>query len=111
MAQSPIFVKTEAFAVWLLGHTAGFPRHERFRLAKRIEDALFDFHEHLLRAVKLDDVAGCLAEADVALDRLRTCLRLALEMGYTSNRQYQYAAEHLTEIGRLLGGWQKKVGK
>ncbi len=107
MAQSPIFIKTEAFMVWLLQHTLKFPKYERFRLAKWIDDAVLDFHACLLSAAKLPDAPDYLRRADVALDRLRAYLRLSLEMRYTGESQYRYAAECLTEIGRLLGGWIK----
>ena len=107
MSRSPIFVKTEAFMVWLLEHTRKFPKHERFRLAKRLDDALFAFHEHLLFAAKTPQVAQHLRQADVELDKLRTYLRLSLELRYTSENQYAHAAGHVTEIGKLLGGWIK----
>jgi len=106
--QSPIFVKTEAFMVWLFDHTAKFPRHERFRLAKRIDDALFNFHEYLVRATLSDNPKRELTEADAQLTLLRTYLRIAVEQHYTSPAQFKYIAEHTTEIGKLLGGWLKK---
>lgn len=105
--QSPIFVKTEVFMKWLLDHTTKFPKHERFRLAKRIDDALFDFHAGLIYAVKLKDPATYLKQADIALHQLRAYMRLALEMGYTSPNQYGFAAQNLKELGKLLGGWLK----
>jgi len=95
--------------VWLFEHTSKFPKHERFRLAKRIDDAVFDFHECLLRAAQADAAQIHLAEADVQLNKLRAYLRLAVEMKYTTPKQYQYAAGHTTEIGKLLGGWLKKA--
>lgn len=107
--QSPIFAKTESFMVWLLEHTAKFPRHERFRLAKHMDDALFDFHRYLLRAAQSDQPLPHLKEADIALNALRTYLRLAVELTYTTPKQYQYAARQTTEIGKLLGGWMKKA--
>ncbi len=109
MSQSPIFVRTETFLLWLLAHTAKYPKVERFRLAKRIDDAALNFHANLLAAAKLPDTLTYLRQADVELDKLRTYLRLGLELKYTSEDQYRYAAEHLAEIGRLLGGWLKKV--
>jgi hypothetical protein len=107
--QSPIFVKVEAFLVWLLGHTRKFPKHERFRLAKRVEDAAFALHECLLYAARDQQAYPHLLQADVELDKLRTYLRLALEYQYTSRNQYGYAAQQVVEIGRLLGGWQKSI--
>lgn len=96
--------------VWLFQHTAQFPRHERFRLAKRIDDTMFDFHRHLIDAVRKPDSLSHLKTADQALFLLRTYLRLSMEMRYISNDQYRYCAEKLDEIGKLLGGWLKKAG-
>jgi four helix bundle protein len=107
--QSPIFVKTETFMAWLFEHTAKFPRHERFRLAKRIEDSLFDFHAALIMATGSTDPKQHLSHADAQLNLLRAYLRLAVELKYTTPKQYQHTAEHTSEIGRLLGGWMKKA--
>lgn len=95
--------------VWLLEHTGKFPKNERFRLAKRIEDALFDFHKSLTVAVYRADTKTHLQNADLQLNLLRVYLRLALELKYTTPNQYRYAAEHVAEIGKLLGGWLKKA--
>ena len=45
--------------------------------------------------------------SSLELDKLRTYLRLSLELRYTSENQYAHAAGHVTEIGKLLGGWIK----
>lgn len=107
--QSPIFIKTEVFMLWLLNHTANFPKHERFRLGKRIDDALFDFHKLLFQAVYEQKTSDHLRQANLHLQLVRTYLRFALELKYTDPNQYHYAAEHLEEIGKLLGGWIKKA--
>ena len=95
--------------VWLFDHTRKFARHERFRLATRIDDTLFDFHESILRAAQSDDPRPLLLEADIQLDKLRAYLRLAVEFKHTTPKQYQYAAGFTTELGKLLGGWLKTV--
>jgi four helix bundle protein len=107
--QSPIFIKTEAFMLWLLHHVQKFPREERFRLAARMEQVMFTFHESLLYAAKTRETAHYLRKADAEFDMLRTYLRFALELKYTSPEQYKYAAEQMTEIGKLLGAWLKKA--
>lgn len=109
MVQSPIFVKTEALMLWLMNHTQKFPREERFRLAARIEQIMFTFHESLLYAVKTKETAFYLRKADAEFDMLRTYLRFALELAYTTPEQYQYLAQQITDIGKLLGGWMKKA--
>lgn len=105
--QSPIFIKTEVFMLWLMQHTSKFARHERFRLAQHIDNAIFAFHECLVRAAHAENPREQLLEADVHLDRLRAYLRLAVELQHTSPSQYQHAAIHTTELGKLLGGWLK----
>jgi len=38
---------------------------------------------------------------------LRTYMRIANSLKYTSDDQYGFFAESCTEIGKLLGGWLK----
>jgi len=42
--QSPVFARTYDLIKWLVPHVTKYPKDQRFRLAKRIEDAAFDFH-------------------------------------------------------------------
>lgn len=107
--QSPIFAKTSNFLLWMMNLTENFPKSERFRLAKRIEDSAFDFYEELIRAVKGQNKRRLLLQADLELDKLRLYLRLAHHRKLTSHPQYLYSVESLTEIGKLLGGWLKTV--
>jgi len=93
--------------LWLLQHVKHYPREERFRLTTRIEQVLFTFHESLLYAAKTGETAHYLRKADAEFDMLRTYLRFAVELKYTTPEQYQYIAEQTTEIGKLLGGWMK----
>jgi len=106
--ESPIFSKTYDFLVWISNHTSRFPKSERFRLAKRIEDACFDFYEEIIHAARnQDESRACLEIADEHLYILKVYMRMAKELGFTSPSQYQYASDKLIEIGKLLGGWLK----
>ena len=107
--QSPIFTKTSDFLLWLLQHTEKFPKSERFRLAKRIEDAAFEFYEELIRAAKSRDKKRHLLAADLELDKLRLYIRLAHTRKLTSHQQYMFSTESVTEMGKLLGGWLKTI--
>jgi len=107
-AQSPIFAKTHDLLMWLLQHTAKFPKSERFRMAKRVEDSAFRFYDLIARATKSGDKRrSVLLEADLELDRLRLNVRLCVELKLLNVEQYEHAASRLVEIGRLLGGWIK----
>jgi len=103
--QSPIFSKTYDLILWLLNHTEKFPRSERFRTAKRIEDTAFCFYDWLVRAARSADKQPMLEEADRELQRLRFLLRLSHDRNLTSQGQYTHASKLVVEIGKLLGGW------
>jgi hypothetical protein len=112
--QSPIFVKTYDLLVWLLERSARFPRNERFRMARRVEESAFTFYDLLMRAGRLGDgrtkdKRRLLLQADLELDRLRFSVRLCQDLKLLNFKQYAYCAERLVEIGRLLGGWLKTV--
>lgn len=109
--QSPIFAKSYDFILWLLNHTERFPKSERFRLARRMEDSVFAFYETLLRSTRTRHPQPLLLEADIELDRLRLYVRLSHARGLFRDNQYRFAAEQLTEIGKLLGGWLKSVSQ
>lgn len=108
-AQSPIFTKTYDFILWLLEHTEKFPKSERFRLARRIEDTAFVFYETLIRATRTRQPRTVLLQADLELDKLRLYVRMAHARQRLTARQYRFAADALIEIGRLLGGWLKVI--
>jgi len=108
---SPIFSKTYDFILWLLNHTEKFPKSERFRMAKRLEDTAFEFYELLITAARSTQrKRQILLQADLVLDKLRLYVRLSQARKLTSQAQYEYAAAALVEIGKLLGGWLKKTG-
>ena len=109
MNQSPIFSKTYDLLLWLIPATAKFPREQRFVLAQAIQQAAFDFQGFLNEAVHSAQPRHKLNAADAELDKLRTRLRLARDLGTITSGQYQHVAAMLTEIGKLLGGWKKSA--
>jgi hypothetical protein len=52
MKESPLFVKSFEMLEWLLDHTRKFPKHQRFVMAKRMEEAALAFHDNLIWATK-----------------------------------------------------------
>lgn len=108
--QSPIFSRTSDFIIWLLNHTEKFPKSERFRMAKRLEDSAFAFYELLIEATRSTKrKRQHLVKADVELEKLRLYVRMSQHRNLTSISQYHFAAGALVEIGKLLGGWLKAV--
>jgi len=119
--ESPIFSKCYDLILWVTAHTDKFPKNERFRLAKRIEDSAFYLHVLLMRAAqigqrKIDEkshqretIILYLKEADLELKKMQFYFRITNQKHLTNTNQYEYVSAKLIEIGKLLGGWIKKV--
>lgn len=108
--QSPLFVKTYDFLLWLIPRTLKFPKSQRFLLAERLSKQALDFYDMVLEAVmEPGEQAALLREADKQLTKIRLYVRLSFDLECLSLGQYEHASRSLAEIGRLLGGWQKKI--
>lgn len=108
---TPLFTKTFDFITWLIPITNNFPRGQRFLVTQRLLNAALNFQELTLAANTSLPPARLekLRLADAELDKIRIYLRLALKWEWLKPGQYQHAAAMITEVGRLLGGWQKAL--
>ena len=109
MKQSPIFGKTYDFVKWLIPATVKFPRQHRFVLAQALQQEALRFQGFIIEAVHSSRPIHKLNAADAELDKLRTHIRIARDLGLLSPSQYQHVAKMLTEIGKLLGGWKNSI--
>ena len=109
MKQSPIFARTYDFIAWLIPLTIKFPRSQRFVMAAALQREALHFQELLIEASHHEDKNDLLLSADAELDKVRTHVRMSLEMGLIQPGQYEHAARLMTEIGKLLGGWKKTL--
>jgi len=110
-AELPIFSKTYDFLAWLVPLTNHFPRLHRHTVTRRLLDAALDFQECLLEANSLRGHHRLvqLNAADAHLSKIRLYLRLAHQWQWINPGQYEHASRLIAELGRLLGGWQKKT--
>jgi len=106
---TPLFVKTHDFVLWLLRRTQRFPKHLRHSYTLRVESKAFDFQEAILLANTLRGPSRReqLRVADGHLLCLRMLLRFAHGLEILAGNQIRYAGECLDELGRLLGAWLK----
>ncbi|MBM3131330.1 MAG: diversity-generating retroelement protein Avd [Chloroflexi bacterium] len=109
MKDSPIFSKTYDLVAWLIPITVKFPRYQRFVLAATLQQEAIRFQALLIEAAHQRPAHDTLKRADAELDKLRTHLRLCLDLALLSPGQYEHAARMLVEIGRLLGGWLRSA--
>ena len=109
--QAPIYVRTHDLLDWLVPHLEGWPRPQRFFLARQALESATQFYRFLLRARKVqgNDRGQTLLDADVELETLKALLRLGQERQYMSLGQYRHVSAMLTDIGRQLGGWRASL--
>ena len=111
MNESPLFVRTYDFLLWLVPQVQKFPRVYRFTLSERIQGLAFDFQDSLVAAGKSKGPfrRENLNRADIQLEQLRLWLRYSRDYHLITVRQYEHAARQLGEVGRMLGAWLKQT--
>ena len=107
--ESPLFVKTQDYILWLFRHTARFPKQYRHTLTQRIETGALQFQRCLGERLLMQDETA-LGRADLELWNLRHLLRIAHELGFFPANSVEHSTQSVSELGRLLGAWRKKEG-
>ena len=90
MKQSPIFSRTYDFVAWLIPLTIKFPRSQRFVMAATLQREAIHFQELIIEAAHHKNDQGLLSSADAELDKVRTHVRMSLEMGLIQTGQYEH---------------------
>jgi hypothetical protein len=103
-----VIQKSYDFCRWLMGHTNKFPRSHRFSIAVRLENHFLEFLEHLVIANHRKVKLPLLQAADEELIKVRLLIRLSHDEKFINTNSYEFAANSLDEIGRMLGGWLKQ---
>lgn len=98
-----------------------FPKHEKYALALNIRQTAYAVYDLMTECQKRYFKKTSLTELDVAHEKLRMQLYLANELGYfsykdsskneTVNPVHRYLAisSVVDEIGKMIGGWIKKL--
>jgi hypothetical protein len=111
MNESPLFVRTYDFLLWLIPQVQKFPRVYRFTLSERIQQLALSFQDSLVAAGK--SKGGLrrdhLQKADIQLEQLRVWLRFARDNSLFTVRQYEHSIRQMKEVGNLLGAWLKQL--
>ena len=93
---------------WIIPKLDQFPRNRRFTLGERIETGLLMVLENLILAAYQRSKTDNLKTANLQLDVVRHLWRLSHGLQAVSHKSYGQGAEHLTNLGRQIGGWRKQ---
>jgi hypothetical protein len=111
MADSPLFVRCDSLVLWVLQATVRYPRHYRVSLGKATQETVLTLQRQIVMAARRRDPRSALQTADEYLHELRILLRQGHTLGLLTIGQYEHVARLLDEVGRLIGGWQKRRGE
>jgi hypothetical protein len=106
-----IISKSYDFVLWLLTKVKGFPREYRFTVGERLASGGLDLLTVLVEAAYARDKAPLLELAARKVNSMRMLLRMSKDLKLISIDSYGFSAGSLDEIGRMVGGWHKKVAK
>lgn len=102
-----IFKKIYDLDLLVYQYVRFFPKADKFVLGERIEHASIDLLEGIITANQKREKQSFLVEASVKLDILRIFIRLSKDLRLLDLKKYETLSTHITEIGRMLGGWIK----
>ncbi len=88
LPNTPLFVKTHDFVLWLIRHTQRFPKNLRHTLSQKLEWTAIEFQQSLIMAnsVRGAERLRFLNQADGLLVCLRVLLTLAGDLNCWGNR-------------------------
>lgn len=91
-----------------------YPKSERFDLCADIKQILYQDLRNIIFAwkeYKNEDKLKYLKETDVDLLVLKALVRISYKQEYITQKNFMTWNEHISEIGRLIGGWIKSCQK
>lgn len=109
---TPVLVAYYDILGWILDRIEKFPKNQRFVFGQRLANHAVDVLELIVSAIyNKRERRALLKNANLKLQTVRILIRLCCDRKMVSTRQYMHAAEKLTEVGAMLGGWLKRQDK
>jgi hypothetical protein len=106
-----ILTKLNDLLLYTVPQLSKFPRDQKFVLGDRIQIKLMAVQEECLRAYYGRDKRDRLLEANLQLEVTRHLVRLAYNLRLMNAKTYGVISEKIDEVGRMVGGWLKSLGK
>ena len=107
---APVYVEAHDLAAWLLERFDAIEACMGRRLGEEIAAASADLLVSVSLALTFPATRSeHLERADHGIVRLRTLLRLAEAIHALSPRRLRYCEERLAVVGRMVGGWRKRL--
>lgn len=86
-----------------------FPKSERHTLSAEIRLTMYEIDKLIIRSQKRYFKKTTLQDLDIEVAHLKTKIRLAKELGFLPFNKYENWEKMVIEIGKMVGGWIKKM--
>ncbi|MFH1233669.1 MAG: diversity-generating retroelement protein Avd [Patescibacteria group bacterium] len=104
-----LFQKFYDFTLWIYPTINKFPKTQRFVLGQQISNTVLEILKKIIQANAEKYKVPYQKQISIELDKLRILMRLSKDLKFLSVKQYEFSADKINEIGRLLGGWIKSA--
>jgi hypothetical protein len=107
----PIYTALTELTGWTLNRTASIPKSHRFTFGQRLDNLTLHALMLAVRALyaQRPEKPPLLGELNLPLEQLRVLWRLVHDQRWISQQQLLFVNERIDEIGRMTGGWLKKL--
>lgn len=95
------------FILWMIPKIDKFPRNQKFLIGDRLETLLLDTLETLIEAAYTKKKAHLLRLANLQLEKMRYLVRLSKDLKLITNKDYEYCARAINDVGISVGAWLK----
>ncbi len=109
---APLYVEANDLACWVVARANTWTKIDHRHLALLVTRGACELVSEVALALTFPDTRSeHLQRADHEIVRLRMLLRLACQLKQLRPGGLRFAAERLEVIGRMVGGWRKRVAK
>ncbi len=94
--------------LWYVQKINLYPKKFKYSLGERIVSCFLDLLERVIEArYASGKKSHFLRQANLQLEKLRYLVRLSKDLQCITIKDYEYVIRQTTEIGRMIGGWEK----
>lgn len=107
-----IFKKIYDLNMYLWPIVDRFPKTYKYTMGERIKGSLLDMMETVIFMGEYGcekNIKSGLKKLNSSKDKIQIFARMCQTFNIIDKRRYLYISELLNEIGRIIGGWAKKV--
>ena len=104
-----ILNKAERLIFDLSPHIDKIPKHQRYRYAARLEDALWELVRRLIEAA-VSNQKSKVYRADEQIRLIHALLRHAGDRRLLTPKRVGDTSRQLSEIGSMIGAWRQRLG-